>query len=306
MAGAATAGPEILAAAHTDEQREPQGYIHLAWRRLRRQRSAIVALSVLLAICLLTLTSSWVDANILHIDPNRGVLAQRFAPPSPQHWFGTDDFGRDQFARLLVAGQVSLSIGFMVAGIALTLGVALGLIAGYYPGLIDDGVNALIQIVLNIPSFFLLIMLSALFRPNVFMLSVFFGVIGWPGIARQVRGRVLAERERDYITAAIVAGARDRRIMYRHILPNVFSVVLVVAGFGIGGAILGEAGLSFLSLGVQIPTASWGNMLSNSLNYFDRAWWMIVAPGVAIIVTVLCIFVFFDALRDALDPHLSE
>jgi peptide/nickel transport system permease protein len=149
-------------------------------------------------------------------------------------------------------------------------------------------------------------MLSSIFRPNVLLLSFFFGIIGWAGIARQVRGRVLSERERDYVTAAVVAGAKDLRIMYRHILPNVFSVVLVVAGFGIGGAILGEAGLSFLSLGVQVPTASWGNMLSNSLNYFDRAWWMVVEPGVAIIVTVLCIFVFFDALRDALDPHLNQ
>src|SRR5207237_7042452 len=113
------------------------------------------------------------------------ILTQRFQPPGAQHWLGTDDFGRDTLARLLVAGRVSLSIGFMVAGIALTLGVALGLIGGYYPGLIDDGVNALIQVILNVPSFFLLIMLSALFRPNVFELSLFFGVLGWPGIARQ-------------------------------------------------------------------------------------------------------------------------
>jgi peptide/nickel transport system permease protein len=306
MTQAATTGQQFVGVEATVQRREPQSYLHLTWRRLRRQRGAIVALSVFLAICLLTISSSWICANILHVDPNRGVLTERFQPPSAQHWLGTDDFGRDQLARLLVAGQVSLSIGFMVAAIALTIGVALGLVAGFYPGRVDDGVNALIQVVLNIPAFFLLIMLSALFRPNVLLLSIFFGVIGWAGIARQVRGRVLSERERDYVTAGIVAGANDLRIMYRHILPNVFSVVLVVAGFGIGGAILGEAGLSFLSLGVQIPTASWGNMLSNSLNYFDRAWWMVVAPGMAIVITVLCIFVFFDALRDALDPHLTQ
>jgi peptide/nickel transport system permease protein len=306
MTHSATTGQTILPAEAADERREPQSYLHLTWRRLRRQRGALVTLGVFLVICVLTLSSSWICANVLHVDPNRGVLTERFEPPSAQHWLGTDDFGRDQLARLLVAGQVSLSIGFMVAGIALTIGVALGLVAGFYHGPVDDGVNALIQVVLNIPAFFLLIMLSSIFRPNVLLLSFFFGIIGWAGIARQVRGRVLSERERDYVTAAVVAGAKDLRIMYRHILPNVFSVVLVVAGFGIGGAILGEAGLSFLSLGVQVPTASWGNMLSNSLNYFDRAWWMVVEPGVAIIVTVLCIFVFFDALRDALDPHLNQ
>lgn len=306
MTQAAVGQPAALGSEEQQRRYQSQGYVQLAWRRLRRQRSAMLVLVVLLAICLLTLASPWVDAHALHLDPNVGVLTQRFQPPGAQHLFGTDDFGRDTLARLLVAGRVSLSIGFMVAGISLTFGIALGLIAGYYPGLVDDMVNALIQVVLNIPSLFLLILLSALFQPGVVGLSFIFGVTSWPGIARQVRGRVLSERERDYVLAAVVAGASDLRIMYRHILPNVFSVVLVIAGFGVGGAILGEAALSYLGLGVQIPTASWGNMLSNSLDYFDRAWWMIVAPGAAIVVTVFCIFVFADALRDALDPRLNE
>jgi peptide/nickel transport system permease protein len=285
---------------------ESQGYVQTAVRRLRRQRGAMLALLVLAIICVLTLASSWIDASVLHLDPNQGVLSQRFDPPSASHLFGTDDFGRDQLARLLVAGQVSLTIGFMVAAIALTAGIAFGLIAGYYPGFIDDAVNALIQLVLNFPLLFLLILLSTLFRPGVLGLSIIFGVTGWPLIARQVRSRVLSERERDYVLAALVAGATDFRIMYRHILPNVLSVVLVIAGFSIGGAILGEAGLSALGLGVQVPTASWGNMLSNSLNYFDQAWWMVVAPGAIIVLTVFCIFYFADALRDALDPRLGK
>jgi peptide/nickel transport system permease protein len=306
MAQAATSQPAVRGDEAAVEAYEAQGYVQLSWRRLRRQRGAMVALAVLLAICLVTIASPWIDATILHLDPNRGVLSQRFQPPSAQHFLGTDDFGRDTLARLLAAGRVSLTIGFMVAAISLTFGVALGLIAGYYPGIMDDAVNALIQLVLNIPTFFLLLTLAALFRPGVIGLSLIFGVTGWPGIARQVRGRVLSERGRDYVLAALVAGAGDMRIMYRHILPNVFSVVLVIAGFGVGGAILGEAGLSYLGLGVQIPTASWGNMLSNSLNYFDRAWWMVVAPGAAIVITVFCIFYFADALRDALDPRLGE
>jgi peptide/nickel transport system permease protein len=306
MTGAATSGTAVLDNEALESGREPQGYLHLAWRRLRRQRGAIAALIALAIICTLTIASPFIDVSLLHHDPNRGVLTQRFQPPDGQHWFGTDDFGRDTLARVLVAGRVSLSIGFMVAAISLTIGIAFGLVAGYYPGPIDDAVNALVQLILNIPTLFLLILLSALFHPGVLGLSFIFGITGWPGVARQVRGRVLSERERDYVLAAVVAGANDRRIMYRHILPNVFSVVLVIAGFGVGGAILGEVGLSYLGLGVQIPTASWGNMLSNSLNYFDRAWWMIVSPGVAIVLTVFCIFVFADALRDALDPHLNE
>jgi peptide/nickel transport system permease protein len=306
MTQVAVGGPAAAGAEAQSGQYESQGYIQRAWRRLRRQRPAIAALAVLALVCLLTLTSPWIDANLLHQDPNVGILTQRFQPPSAQHILGTDDFGRDQLARLLVAGRVSLTIGFMIAVIALAIGIPIGLIAGYYGGFIDDIINAAIQVVLNIPLFFLLILLSALFRPGVLGLSLIFGVTGWPGIARQVRGRVLSERERDYVLAAGVAGATDWRIMYRHILPNVFSVVLVIFGFVVGGGILGEAGLSYLGLGVQVPTASWGNMLSNSLNYFDRAWWMIVEPGAIIVITVFCIFYFADALRDALDPRLGE
>jgi peptide/nickel transport system permease protein len=306
MTQVATTEAALREADAAHEAYESQSYLQLSLRRLRRQRGAMLALAVLVAICAITIASPWLDASLLHIDPNRGVISQRFQAPSAQHLLGTDDFGRDQLARLLVAGRVSLAIGFMVAGISLTFGIAMGLIAGYYPGLIDDGVNAIIQLVLNIPLLFILILLSTLFHPGVVGLSLIFGITGWPGIARQVRGRVLSERQRDYVMAALVAGATDLRIMYRHILPNVFSVVLVIAGFGVGGAILGEAGLSYLGLGVQVPTASWGNMLSNALNYFESAWWMVVAPGAAIVATVFCIFYFADALRDALDPRLKE
>ncbi|HTE84318.1 MAG TPA: ABC transporter permease [Dehalococcoidia bacterium] len=306
MTQAATTEASLREAGAAQESYESQSYLQLSWRRLRRQRGPMLALAALIAICVMTIASPWLDESLLHIDPNRGLISERFQAPSAQHFLGTDDFGRDQLARLLVAGRVSLAIGLMVAGISLTFGIAMGLIAGYYPGLIDDGVNAIIQVVLNIPLLFILILLSTLFHPGVVGLSIIFGITGWPGIARQVRGRVLSERQRDYVLAALVAGATDLRIMYRHILPNVFSVVLVIAGFGVGGAILGEAGLSYLGLGVQVPTASWGNMLSNALNYFESAWWMVVAPGAAIVVTVFCIFYFADALRDALDPHLQD
>ena len=284
---------------------ESRGYLQVAWRRLRRNHAAMVALVILSLICVSAIAAPWISANILHYDPNQGILTQRFQPPGAQHLLGTDEFGRDVTARLITAGRVSLAIGFMVAAFSLGIGVSLGLLAGYYGHWIDDGINALIQLVLNIPGLFLLILLAVLFQPGVFGLALILGLLGWPGDARLVRGRVLSERRRDYVDAALVAGATDVRVMYRHILPNVFSVALVIAGFDIGGAILTEAGLSALGLGIQIPTASWGNMLGSSLQYFDQAWWLVVAPGVMIVLTVLSVYVLADSLRDALDPHLT-
>lgn len=281
-----------------------QSHFQIAMRRLRRDKIAMAAFVFLAFVCAISAAAPWITDRIVGYDPNKGRLTERFQPPSAKHRLGTDDFGRDVLARLIHAGRVSLTIGFTVAGISLTIGVSLGLIAAYYGGWVDDIVNALIQLWVNIPTLFLLIMLSTLFRPGVLGLALLFGILSWTGIARLVRGRVLSERRRDYVDAAVLMGASDLRIMYRHILPNVMSIILVVAGFVVGGAIIGEAGLSALGFGVQIPTASWGNMLSKSLEYFNRGWWLIVAPGTMIVLTVFSIYIFFDALRDALDPRL--
>ena len=300
------AGSLPLATAEREERYQSQGYVQLTWRRLRRNKLALASLGFLVLICAVSVAAPWINEHIVGHDPNRGRLTQRFQPPSAEHPLGTDDFGRDTLARLIVAGRASLAIGFMVAAIALTLGVSLGLIAAYYGGWVDDAINAMIQLVRNIPTLFLLIMLSTLFRPGVVGLSLLFGALGWTGIARFVRGRVLSERARDYVDAARLIGAGDLRVMYRHILPNVISIVLVLAGFEIGSAILAEAGLSALGFGVRIPTASWGNMLSKALENYNRAPWMIIAPGMMIIITVFCVYYFFDALRDALDPRLKQ
>lgn len=298
--------PSSSGLARAEKPKASPGYLRVAWRRLRRDIVAMVALVMLVLICLTALAAPLLSSRVIGHDPNRGRLTQRFKPPSAQHRLGTDDFGRDTLARLIHAGRVSLSIGFMVAAIALTVGVSLGLIAGYFGGKTDDVVNAIIQLFINIPLLFLLILLAVLFKPSVIGLALIFGLTGWPNIARLVRGRVLAERRRDYVDAAIVAGARPGRVMYQHILPNVSSIVLVVAGFEIGGAILAEAGLSALGFGVQVPTASWGNMLSKSLEYSNSAPWLVIAPGVAIVLTVFAIFLFSDGLRDALDPRLKR
>lgn len=283
-----------------------EGYLQGAWRRLRRDRFAIAALIIFLLICLLSLAAPLISTHVLHADPNRVRLTQKFKPPSNEHWLGTDDFGRDQAARLVNAGRVSLFIGFGATAIALTIGVTLGLLAAYYGRWVDDAINAMIQVLNHIPGLFLLILISALFHPGVGGLAVVFGLTGWTGIARYVRFRVLGERRKEYVDAASATGVHPLRVMFRHILPNVSSIILVLAGTEIFSVILAEAGISYLGFGVQIPTASWGNMLSKSFDYFNQAPWLVVAPGVMVVLTVTCLYQLTDGLRDALDPRLKQ
>ncbi|MGI8856002.1 MAG: ABC transporter permease, partial [Thermomicrobiales bacterium] len=235
-----------------------EGYLRGAWRRLRRDRFSMAALVLFALICLMSLAAPFISAHVIHADPNRGRLTEKFRSPSSVHWLGTDDFGRDVAARLVHAGRVSLSIGFGATAISLAIGVTLGLLAAYYGRWMDDAINAAIQVLNNIPGLFLFIMISVLFRPGVAGLTVIFGVLGWTGIARLVRFRVLTERRRDYVDAATAIGVHPARIMSRHILPNISSIILVLAGTEIFGVILAEAGISYLGFGVQIPTASWG------------------------------------------------
>ncbi len=283
-----------------------EGYLQGAWRRLRRDRFSMAALVLFAFICLISLAAPLISAHILHADPNRGRLTEKFRQPSGVHWLGTDDFGRDVAARLLHAGRVSLSIGFGATAISLSIGVSLGLLAAYYGRWVDDASNAAIQILNNIPGLFLFIMISVLFHPGVRGLTVIFGLLGWTGIARLVRFRVLIERRREYVDAAAAIGVHPLRIIFRHILPNISSIILVLAGTEIFGVILAEAGISYLGFGVQIPTASWGNMLSRSFDYFDRAPWLVIAPGVMVVLTVTCLYQLTDGLRDALDPRLKS
>jgi peptide/nickel transport system permease protein len=293
-----------LRATPADEARASPGYLQLTWRRLRRDRVSMAALFLFIAVCLITLAAPLIATYLLHTDPNAQDLRNNFAPPGEGHWLGTDELGRDNLTRVLYAGQVSLRIGFMVAIVSMLLGVPLGLIAGYYGGRADDTINAFVQVLQNIPSLFLLIILSVTLRPDPTMLAVIIGFIGWMGTARLVRGQTLSVARRDYVDAARVLGARDDRILFGHVLPNLVSLVSVMAGFEIASGILFESGLSYLGLGVQPPTASWGNMLQNSLDYVTRAPWLVAAPGVMIFLTVLSIFLLADGLRDAFDPRM--
>ncbi len=286
------------------EARPSPGYFTLTWRRLRRDRVSMFAIYLFAAICLVTVAAPLVASYVLHTDPNAQDLRNNFAPPAPGRWLGTDELGRDNLTRVLYAGQVSLRIGFMVALVSLLAGVPMGLVAGFYGGLVDDAINAVIQVLQNIPLLFFLITLSITFRPDPTGLAVIIGLLGWMGTARLVRGQTLSVGRRDYVDAARVLGASDARILFQHVLPNLISVVSVVAGFEIASGILFESGLSYLGLGVQPPTASWGNMLQNSLDYVTRAPWLVAAPGVMIFLTVLAIFLLADGLRDAFDPRM--
>ena len=292
----------------------PRGYVSATWHRLRRDRVSMAALLLLVTIVLLTLVGPWAVQVTMGLDPYRQTLARRYQPPSATNPFGTDDLGRDVLARTLIAGRVSFSIGLVIALVSLVIGVPVGLASGYFGGRFDDVSNAIIQTLANIPMMFLLILLAAMFRsaqlpfavPWTFVLAVIIGLLGWMGTARLVRGMALSARERDYIHAAQALGASNGRIISRHLLPNVFSIITVIAGFDIAGGILAESGLSYLGLGVQPPTASWGNMLGASLENVSRAPWLVLFPGLAIFLTTLAIFLLADGIRDALDPRLRS
>lgn len=226
--------------------------------------------------------------------------------PGKCHWLGTDQAGRDVLSRGLYGGRISLRIGAYVAGIALTLGVFMGLLSGYYAAtLIDDIVNAIIQTLGSIPLLFLLIILSRIFQPGPEGLSLLIGAFGWMGISRLIRGQIFSIREREYIAASRAVGASTWRIMTRHMLPNVSSIVIVVGVFNVAGAIISEAGLSYLGVGIGPPLPSWGNMMQGSLGNFTDAPWLVLAPGLFIFLTTLSIYLIGDGLRDALDPWVK-
>ncbi len=227
-------------------------------------------------------------------------------PPSNPHWLGTDDQGRDVASRLIYGTRVSISVGFVAVAIYVVIGIIIGAIAGYFGGWLDIAISRLIEVVICFPVFFLILTVLAFVGPSIYNIMVVIGVTSWTGIARLVRGEFLKNRQLDYIHAARVVGSSHARIMIRHILPNSLAPVLVSATFGVAGAILIESGLSFLGFGVQPPTASWGDILSQSRSYIDIAWWLTLFPGLAIFVTVTAYNVLGEGLRDVIDPRLQD
>jgi len=269
--------------------------------RLKRDPRAIVGVA---AVVLIALAALLAPAIARH-DPVRIDLASTLRPPSAEHWLGTDVQGRDVWARLVHGARVSLAVGFISQAIALALGVTLGLIAGYYGRWVDEVVMRLADVTLAFPTLLLLIAMAAALEPSMGVVFVTIGLVGWAGMARLVRGQVLVVRQLEYVQAVRALGARDRRVMLRHVLPNVIAPVVIAATLGIAGAIMAEAALSFLGLGVQPPTPSWGAMIADGrdLGQLRNAPWTSVFPGVAIGLSVLGFNLQGDALRDALDPR---
>jgi peptide/nickel transport system permease protein len=271
------------------------------WPRLRGNRMAMAGAAIVAVMSGLALL-----APLLGGDPGQIDIAHRLEPPSWAFPLGTDDLGRDVLTRILYGARISLLVGFVAVGIATAIGIVLGALAGYYGRWIDSLIMRFVDIMLCFPTFFLILAVVAFLEPSIWNIMIIIGLTGWMGVARLVRAEFLSLRERDFVLAARTAGARDGRIIFRHILPNALSPILVSATLGVAGAILTESALSFLGIGVQPPTPSWGNMLIVGKQTLGTAWWLSAFPGLAILVTVLGYNLLGEGIRDALDPRLMD
>lgn len=234
--------------------------------------------------------------------PTEHDLLKCWAPPDGDHWLGTDDGGRDVLSRMIHGARVSLSVGFVAVGIALIIGVFCGALAGYFGGWVDHVISRTIEILLTIPTFFLVIAIIAFLPPSIYNIMAVIGLTGWTGVARFVRAEFLKLKQLDFVKASRALGASHARIILVHMLPNAMAPVLVSAVFGIAGAILTESSLSFLGFGVPPPTPSWGDILSQSRDYIEFAWWLTLFPGLAIFSSITAYNLVGEGLRDAMDP----
>jgi peptide/nickel transport system permease protein len=273
-----------------------------ALRRLRRNRAALTGLVVFGLIVLMALAAP----ILAPYPPNALNPVDSLQPPSAWYWFGTDAFGRDTLSRVIWGSRISVQVGFVAVAISVVGGAILGLFSGYHRGWVDLLVSRLTDVMLAFPGILLALVIIAVLGRNLTSAMIAVGVSAMPGYIRVVRGSVLSVREHDYVLAAQVIGCGSNRILLRHILPNVLAPVIVLATLGIPNAIIAGASLSFLGLGVQPPTADWGEMLSSGRNHFALAPWLSIFPGLAIVVTVLTINLFGDGLRDALDPRQAR
>ena len=236
-------------------------------------------------------------------DPDDINVKAILLSPSLQHWMGTDGLGRDVLTRMLFGGRISLLVGLVAVGISTVIGIVLGAIAGYYRGWVDTVIMRLVDVMLSIPSFFLILAVIAFLTPSIINVMIVIGLTSWMGVTRLVRAEFLSLSGREFVQASRTLGAKDVRLIFTHLLPNSLTPIIVSSVLGVAGAVLMESGLSFLGLGVQAPQASWGNILTDGKDYIQFAWWLSLFPGLAILITVLGYNLLGEGLRDALDPR---
>ena len=274
-----------------------QAYVHLRRNWLAAGGGVLVV--IVFAAALL---APWISPH----DPAQIDVKSILLGPSIQHPFGTDELGRDVLSRMIWGSRVSLEVGFVAIGIATFIGILIGAAAGYYGGAVDSVLMRFVDIMLSLPTIFLVLVVIAILEPSIINIMIVIGLTSWMEPARLVRAEFISLKEREFVTAARALGAADGRIIFRHILPNGLSPILVSATMGVGGAILIESALSFLGLGVQPPTPSWGSLLSSGKDNIEIAWWLSAFPGLAILVTVLGYNLLGEGIRDALDPRQRE
>jgi len=271
------------------------------WRRFKKSRTGLLGSAVIGALVIIAVLAPVISP----FDPWEIDFQYKFEAPSAMHPMGTDQFGRDILSRIIYGTSICLTIGLVAAGISTLLGILMGATAGYFGGTIDDALMRFTEMFLVIPRFFLILLIVSLFGGSIWNVMIVIGVTSWPGTARLVRAEFLSLKEREFVEAARLVGAGDRRIIFTHILPNALSPVIVNASLAVAGAILSEASLSFLGLG-DLTQITWGQMLNRSQLFMRIAWWNALFPGLMIFVTVLAFNLFGDGLNDTLNPRLKE
>jgi peptide/nickel transport system permease protein len=272
------------------------------WETFYKNKLMVAGSGLVFLLLIISLLAPW----LAPFDPGKIDLTNVLASPSMNHLFGTDQLGRDVLSRMIWGARISLKVGFVATGVAIIIGTILGAIAGYYGGWVDSVIMRFVDIMLCFPTFFLILAVIAFLEPSIWNIMIIIGLTGWMGVTRLVRADFISLRERDFVQAARAIGAGDLRIIFLHILPNAMASILVAATLGIAGAILTESALSFLGIGVQPPTPSWGNILTAGKDNIDIAWWLSFYPGLAILITVVGYNLLGEGIRDALDPRLKK
>ena len=278
-----------------------RSFLSDVFRSLRENKLAMVCCVILLIILIASLL-----APLCPYDPDEQDVLNKLLPPSSKHWFGTDELGRDYFTRALYGGRISLAVGFLSMILSVVIGTVIGTVSGYMGGKVDMILMRFTDIFMSVPSFLLMVVINALFPPKVYSMVIILGLFEWCQIARITRAETLSLKERDFVLASKHLGAGNARIMFRHIVPNMSSSIIVAGSLAVARAILTESTLSFMGLGVQLPKASWGTMLQGAQVYIMDTPWLAVFPGIFIVATVMSFNILGDALRNALEPKMTK